>query len=623
MATVVYLDIDDEITSAASRIRVADESRVALVVPYGSRLATSRINFRLLAREAQARGRRLSVVAGDAATRALAASAGLPVFGSVGEYEDAEADRGSGDGPTAAGVAAAGATAANRRAGARGDPIDPTEATIVAPVVTGGTTTSARPAGTERGARDLSPPTGRTVVPASPAAAAAVGGASAGRTLRWPFSRTAGVAAVAALALLVLAAGVGAYLLLPSAEVTLTLRREVIGPISLEIRADPSVTAPDPAAAVVPAQRLTFDVAVSDTFPSTGKRIEATPATGSVVFSSLDTGGSNTIPAGAIVSTEGGIQFRTAAAVTLPPAQLILGDPIRIEPATRRVDVTAVEDGAAGNVPANAIRVVPRGEDPELTKVNNAAPTGGGTSEEFPQITQGDVDAALAELNGRLALEFERILGDPNQVPDDLTLFPSTRVLEASLPTTDPTTLVGQELAEFPLGVATTGSVIAVDEAPVATVAQTLIEQRVDDGFELVDGSVQVTPGNPTVIGEQISFPVDASAEQLRVIDVASLEDAIQGQPVERARELLEPYGTVSIDVWPDWVSAIPTADSRVELRVQAPAPGDAPSISPGATDRPVESPPTDAPGTAGSSAGPASSPEASADPGLEGETPP
>jgi hypothetical protein len=83
MAAIVYLDVEDEITSAASRIRSAEENRVALVVPYGSRLATSRINFRLLAREAQTRGRRLAIVAGDAATRALAASAGLPAFGSV------------------------------------------------------------------------------------------------------------------------------------------------------------------------------------------------------------------------------------------------------------------------------------------------------------------------------------------------------------------------------------------------------------------------------------------------------------------------------------------------------------------------------------------------------------
>src|SRR3954452_19005501 len=84
---IVYLDVDDEITSAASRIRTSAGSRVALVVPYGSRIATSRMNFRLLSREAMVSNHRLSIVSGDAAARSLAASAGLPVFGTVGEYE--------------------------------------------------------------------------------------------------------------------------------------------------------------------------------------------------------------------------------------------------------------------------------------------------------------------------------------------------------------------------------------------------------------------------------------------------------------------------------------------------------------------------------------------------------
>ena len=52
-STIVYLDVDDEITSAAARVRSSGGGRVAVVLPYGSRVATSRINFRLLARDAQ------------------------------------------------------------------------------------------------------------------------------------------------------------------------------------------------------------------------------------------------------------------------------------------------------------------------------------------------------------------------------------------------------------------------------------------------------------------------------------------------------------------------------------------------------------------------------------------
>jgi len=88
---IIYLEVDDEITSAAARIRASDAPRIAVVLPYGSRVATSRINFRLLSRDALTHDKRLSIVTGDPATRALAASAGLAVFASVAEYESATA----------------------------------------------------------------------------------------------------------------------------------------------------------------------------------------------------------------------------------------------------------------------------------------------------------------------------------------------------------------------------------------------------------------------------------------------------------------------------------------------------------------------------------------------------
>src|SRR3954471_14844774 len=96
-AGIVYLDGDDEIPSAAAGIRTSAGPRVALVVPYGSRIATSRMNFRLLSREAMVSNHRLSIVSGEAPARSLAASAGLPVFATVGEYESSLTSGSPGD----------------------------------------------------------------------------------------------------------------------------------------------------------------------------------------------------------------------------------------------------------------------------------------------------------------------------------------------------------------------------------------------------------------------------------------------------------------------------------------------------------------------------------------------
>ena len=53
---VWYLDSENEITDAVARLRGATDERVVFVVPPGSRIATGRINFKLLSREAEARG---------------------------------------------------------------------------------------------------------------------------------------------------------------------------------------------------------------------------------------------------------------------------------------------------------------------------------------------------------------------------------------------------------------------------------------------------------------------------------------------------------------------------------------------------------------------------------------
>ena len=85
--SVSYLDVADEITDAVTRLRAANDKRVILVLPPGSRIGTSRINFRLLLREAQQHGVSLDVVSGEPGVRALAASAGARTFGTVGEAE--------------------------------------------------------------------------------------------------------------------------------------------------------------------------------------------------------------------------------------------------------------------------------------------------------------------------------------------------------------------------------------------------------------------------------------------------------------------------------------------------------------------------------------------------------
>ena len=601
---IVYLDVDDEITSAASRIRSAPGTKVALVVPNGSRIATSRINFRLLSREALVSNRRLSVVAGDPASRALAASAGLPVFATVGEYEAAIAGPKpptneevavpapepsvAPERPRRGKKAAAASTAAAAAVAAEAGPAPPPPGVTPPPAVT----PPAAPDETRRMAASAAVP--------RPIDAA---GEPERPDTRPPVTpslsrvRAPVVAAIAAIALAVVVAGVAAYLLLPSATIALTPRQESIE-IPLTIAADPTATAVDAANSIVPALRLEVPVQASRTFTTTGVHVELSTAGGSVTFENYNTGGSNTVLSGSIVSTEGGIRFRTLANVTLPPATLIPTTPVTVQPSRRAVAISAVRSGPTGNVPANAIRVVPQGENPALLKVNNPDPTSGGARTETPEITKAEVDKAVAALQKVLQANFSDAIAAGAGAPPETELFPATASLGSPTFAVDPKTLIGKAVETFDLEVGAVGTVTAVDPSPIRAIAESRLTLRIGSDHRLVDGSTEIEVGKGSV-GEdgQVTFQATARGARVLVVDANQLRALVKGRTAADAAAALAPYGTATVSLWPSWVTTVTGVDARLSIEVDEP------------TGSPAGSP------AAGSSAAPPSSPARSAQP--------
>ena len=625
---IIYVEVDDEITSAAARIRDAEADRLALVLPYGSRVATSRINFRLLSRDALTHDKRLSIVAGDAATRALAASAGLPVFATVAEYEAAEGAADA-EGPASGRAAAAGATVA---AGTMAAPETPADARdqgdgtlgLVIPAAATAAAASAQasaPVDTVRTARLERTPAAVAMSSAAPGAASGAAGAAVGgsavdapdtpvaalrRRLSGAGIRTPWLIGGGILVLALLLAGIGAYVLLPSASVVVTPEPEAIGPIDLTVVADPGATQPDPSGRVVPADRVSIPVSVAGTFDATGTRVQLTKATGSVRFENRDPTSTNRIVAGSVVKTTAGIRFRTDETITVPRAELV---GLTIFPARASVDVTAVDGGPDSNVDAGEIVIVPANESPLFLKVINLAPTTGGEKQEFKRITQQDVDAAMSNLNGSLQAKFQESMSDPSLVTGGETVFPTTGVLGDTTPTVAVDTLVGKEVPTFDLGLSATGTVLAIDPSPVTSIARQQLESAVSPDHRMVGGSTDIEVGDAVINGQNVSFPVTARAQQIAVLDPAVLKKQILGKPIAEARAILDVYGDVDLTVSPDWSGSVPGFESRVDLTVRNPVPIETPAPSgPGATPRATPRPsttaaPASSPGPSGSTA--------------------
>ena len=578
MPTIVYLDVDDEITSAAARLRGAAESRVALVLPHGSRLSTSRMNFRLLAREAAQRGRELSIVAPDAGTRALAASAGLPVFASVAELEGPDAGEEepapggaaspADSSPKGAAAAASGPAAASTAAAASAA----AAAARIREAVTGART--AGPAASPGRPRHDGPEDATLIMPA-PAPGADVRQGRQARDLPVVASRRrlgirgGALAAAGVLALAVVVGGVAAWLYLPTATITIRPKVETIRLPPFTVTADPTVSQVDADRAVIPAVTIELPVSASVEQPATGERVEETRATGEVRFESINTVGPVAVPEGTRISTLGGIVFVTTEAVTVPAAQ-VAGSTIERGVATTRIRARLA--GPEANVDAGDITQVPDFLRTQQVSAINPSPTSGGTREVFQQVQQADVDAALEALQAQLTSGFDAAVADPPGVPPGSTTFPDAAVLGEPTITPDPLSLIGQEVASFTLEATATGTLIAVDEAPLEGIVLSRIDAQVSPDHELVPDSIRPTVGEGVVAGGVVTFTLSAEASETAMLDAEAIEAQVRGRPVAEVERELAGLGDVSVDAWPEFVTTVPTFAERVEVVVVASA---------------------------------------------------
>ena len=599
---IVYLDIDDEITSAASRIRTAEEVDIALVLPAGSRIATSRINFRLLAREASSRSRRLAIVAPEASTRALAASAGLPVFASVVEYGEARSAADGGPLPVPAPPVPPAAPTATRA--------------VPAPIATAaaGSSIAAAPVG-ERSTRSGRPAADPSAGPQGTRPRAAVGastGLAAGRSAPPPRRRRGPLFGVILVAV-ILVGGTGAvvgYVVLPTATVTLHLSTAPVGPISFTGTADPDAVATDAVTATIPAARITLSLSATGTFAATGKRVEQASATGSVEWQNCDPSRSYTIPSGTVARTTSGIGFATSDRILVPVA-ILSGTPpnLRVKCQVRSVDVVAVRTGPAGNVAAGAIRVVPGAYDPGLLLVTNPAATSGGLREEFPQVVAKDVTAAVAALTAQLDEQLAAVAPSPPGLAAGATAYPETARRGDPVPSEPADAIVGREAGSFDLTLTAEGSVVTADPTPLEAIGAARIAAAVPQGMQAREGSVGVDVGPGVVEGETVRYAVEARAEAVRDITREEVRALVRGKAPAEARAILADYGTVEIVVWPDWASTITSLDARLEIAVEGVPPAEptpAPSPTPARSLAPA---PASASAAPGRSASPTASP--------------
>jgi hypothetical protein len=551
---VVYLDPDDEITGAVARLRALPGGNVVIVLPAGSRIATSRMNFRLLAREARQRQLKLATVCDEPSVRAISVAAGVPAYESV---DAAEAGLGVEQLALEAPEPPASKAAATPKPPAIDVSMEKTAEYVVPPTPAVGNLAP-------RSMPTSSQPVGHPAVepPLYDAGDLAEGVQKRRRRLPRYF---APVAALLLLAVLVFLGGYAAYLFVPTATVTLQPKMTAVGPLTATVIADPTVAVVDASAGLVPATEISVPVVASDTFSATGTVVTLTAAGGRVRFSSQNTFVAVPVPAGTVVSTASGIDFETTESVTVPVANFNTQTP-----GTAMADVVAQQRGAKGNVPGNTIKRLPESLSNLLVSVRNPQPTTGGSRTEDSVVTQDDYEAAVAQLTAQLDPLLAAALADPATTPHGLTLYPATAQLGPAEPDQQASDLVDTHSATFDLQLTASGTVLAVNEELVDEVARTQLEALVPSGTTLLSATINTTHALGEVLGNTIRYNASGLAQSWRPPVGEDLVTQISGHSVTEARTIMEKYGSVEISIWPDFIDRLPD-DNRIRLTIVPP----------------------------------------------------
>jgi hypothetical protein len=249
--------------------------------------------------------------------------------------------------------------------------------------------------------------------------------------------------------------------------------------------------------------------------------------------------------------------------------------------------VVAAEPGPAANVPAGAIdTVVNESIDAQLQgfaenaqrRVTNPAATVGGIDASGVEVTEEDVDAAVAILVGDLEAQVADALPDDGLVVmPDAAAEPVVDGIAELAGTRDPERIE----IEGSLG----WEAYRVDEAAVVEAARDRLTAAVDllpDGHELLPDSVEVNVGPATVTGDRVTVDTTVAAESAPILDPAELRREVAGRSAESAAAALDGIGPVAVELWPPWVDTVPTLDWRIDVRVTEETAGAGPVPSDG-----------------------------------------
>lgn len=558
---VLYIDVDDEITTIIDKVRGAHEKIVALVLPKRATVLQSIVNMKLLKRTADESKKHLVLITGEAGLSPLAGSVGLYVAKTLQSRPEV---------PSAPVAEQEGADDAEEAVSMADDDLDSSKpvgehlrrapASVVKPdAMTGDDDSPIELDNT-------------TPIPAAKVAKPKKGKkfGAAGKKFNIPdFDKFRLWAIVGGIAIVVfIFLWYMAFVAMPRASISIKTDSTAIQE-NLDLTLDSELDEANVSDAEVPAVIQQVQKTASQQVDATGQKDNGTKATGQATLSLKDCSDDTvTIPAGTGLSANG-LTFVTQQPATMQSIKV--GNQCRNSDfpnfSTKTVNIIAQNNGDKYNISSATFSVA------GFSNVAGSGSAAGGTSNIVKIVAQADIDNAKQKIDEQNAdaikQELQRGLTAKGLFAIDVT-FQSTD------PEVTPSAKVGDEAATVSVTQKATYTMMGAKQADLKKIVADAVSDKIDQKRQqILDHGISSAVfklQNQQNTTSLITMSVTAVAGS--DLNVTDIQKQVAGKKTGDAKSIIGKYPgvtSVTVDYSPFWVSSIPKKASKITVTVEKP----------------------------------------------------
>ncbi len=402
----IYLESDEEVTSAVEKVKKSKKRNIALCLPRNAVLGQSIVNLKLIFKEAAAEGKEVGLVSPDTTTRNLAQRIGFSVFPSVKEIDfprGKELDN----------------EPKPKKPTVKEDPPidDGDEEPDEKDAVAGGDLASA---GFTSHAVESSPPIEepvdmndkKEVAEEAPKKEQASEHSDIGKGGMIPTrgnlrffrqkKRRAIILPILVVLGILIAGGLAAILYVPSATLKVVVFAQPLNS-SVKSSVDTEATAMDGDKSVIPGKVIAVTQETKSTAKSTGKKDIGTKTKGTLTLTNEWDSQVHSFAAGTRVRAKGGTEYVLTSAVNVPGASSsVVGGKAVVTGGKKDAEVEAIEAGDTYNIAATSFILpnIPTAQQEKIYGTSSTAFTGG-KSNVVTVVTQSDIDKLTAAIKAQ------------------------------------------------------------------------------------------------------------------------------------------------------------------------------------------------------------------------------